>query len=84
MVQMESANLVAEVLTGIKETEISKSLDGLTPDQLDALMKYIYCGFATYENCNTYLKWHAQVVSKAGLGTIVRALAERKSVVDMN
>ena len=45
-------------------------------------MKYIYRGLATYENSNAYLIWHEKTLAKAGLGSIVRAMAEKKSVLD--
>lgn len=78
----ESADLVGEVLLGIKDADIAKCINGLTPDQLDTLMKYIYRGLSTYNNSNTYLKWHEHVRAKGGLGTIIRCLAERRSILD--
>jgi hypothetical protein len=38
-------------------------------------------GMANAENSTSLLKWHALLVEKAGLGCIIRAFAERKTVV---
>merc|ERR1712137_284652 len=81
-VKNRSADLVGEVLLAVKDADIKKCIDGLSPDQVDTLMKYIYRGLATYNNSNTYLKWHEQVRAKGGLGCIIRCLAERRSVLD--
>mmetsp|Transcript_25013 Transcript_25013/g.42768 ORF Transcript_25013/g.42768 Transcript_25013/m.42768 type:complete len:136 (-) Transcript_25013:127-534(-) len=83
-VKNDSADLVGEVLLQVKDAQIKQCVENLTPEQVDTLMKYIYKGLATYNNCNTYLKWHEQVKAVGGLGCIVRCLAERKSVLDTN
>ena len=69
-------------MNAIKDADIPKAINGLTPDQVDTLMKYLYRGLATYNNSNTYLKWHEAVFKKGGHGSIIRALSERRSVVD--
>jgi len=81
-VKSESADLVGEVLEAIKDGDIKSSVDALTVEQLDSLMKYIYRGLATCNRSNAYLKWHEQALARGGLGSIVRCLAERKTVVD--
>jgi len=44
------------------------------------LMKYIYRGLEDGENSTALLKWHSAVAEKGGLGCIVRALAERRTI----
>mmetsp|Transcript_1555 Transcript_1555/g.5483 ORF Transcript_1555/g.5483 Transcript_1555/m.5483 type:complete len:141 (-) Transcript_1555:117-539(-) len=81
-VKADSTELVSSVLLAIKPADIGKNLDSLSELQLDTLVKYIYRGLATYENSNAYLIWHEKAVAKAGLGSIVRAMAEKKSILD--
>lgn len=71
---------VVSVLTAVKEADINKNVDALNPDELDVLMKYIYKGLEDGENSNSLLKWHAAATAKGGLGSIVRTLAERRTV----
>jgi len=72
--------LVTSVLVSIKEADMKKNIDSLNEDDLDVLMKYIYRGLEDGENSTALLKWHAAVSEKGGLGCIVRALAERRTI----
>jgi len=81
-IKIASADVVGEVLDAIKDADIAKSIQNLTPDQVDSLMKYLYRGLATCNKSNTYLKWHEAVYKRGGHGCIIRCLAERKTVVD--
>jgi len=74
------SRVVISVLTAVKEADINKNIDSLNPDELDVLMKFIYKGLEDGENSTSLLKWHAAATAKGGLGSIVRALAERKTV----
>jgi len=76
----DSAALVTSVLIAIKEAEMKKIIDSLASDDLDILMKYVYAGLADGENSTALLKWHAAVAERGGLGCIVRALAERRTI----
>jgi len=76
----QNATLVLNVLTQIKEKDVEASVNALNADQLDVLMKYIYRGLSSGEQAPALLKWHESVLKKSGLGTIVRALTERKTV----
>ncbi|KAL9656264.1 hypothetical protein ABK040_007878 [Willaertia magna] len=77
----KSADVVAVVLTNIKETDISKVVDSLDHDELDVLMKYIYRVLETGEyESKTIFKWHEKVLEKGGMGSIVRVLTERKTL----
>jgi len=75
-----SAALVTTVLLAIKEADMKKQIESLSPDDLDVLMKYIYKGLEDGENSNALLKWHAAVSERGGLGCIVRAIAERRTI----
>ena len=65
-----------------KDTEMPTIIDALDQDARDALMKYLYKGLGVADNSGQLLKWHAQLTSKAGLGCIVRALTDRKTVLE--
>ena len=43
-------------------------------------MKYVYRALQEGAYCGPMLKWHAHVVEVAGLGPIVRAQTDRKTV----
>lgn len=68
------------VLSTISESEIAGLLKDLDLDTCDVLMKYVYKLMAKSSNCATMLKIHAQLVDKAGLGSIVRVMTDRKQV----
>jgi hypothetical protein len=55
-------------------------LDELDPDSLDILMKYIYRFMGKSTNCGSMLKIHSLLSDKAGMGSIVRTLTDRKIV----
>ena len=57
--------MVLDVLTRFRATEVDKAVKGLTPDQVDTLMKYIYRGFQepTENSCGILLVWHEKVIS---------------------
>ncbi|CDW53922.1 Ribosomal L13 and P16-Arc domain containing prote in [Trichuris trichiura] len=78
-VKDRSTQTVVRVLCSIKQADIEAAVDHLDPAQLDLLMKYIYKGFeAPHEGSSTVLlAWHRVVVKKAGIGCVVRVLADR-------
>jgi len=80
-VKDQSAEIVVAALNATKDADLKGILDSLNEDQLDLLMKYVYRGMANADNSTQLLKVHAQIVEKAGLGCIIRAFAERKTVV---
>jgi hypothetical protein len=55
-------------------------VDELDPASADVLTKYIYRLLAGGANSASLLKWHAKLTDKAGLGSLVRALTDRKAV----
>eukprot|EP01033_Poteriospumella_lacustris_P005400 gene5402-3845_t len=76
----QNAGIVERVLIAVTESEIPAVLANLSPEALDILMKYIYKLMAKASNSGFLLKVHAQVLDKAGQGSIVRALTDRKTV----
>jgi actin related protein 2/3 complex subunit 5 len=68
------------VLSQVSESEIPALLDALDLDSCDVLMKYVYKLMGKCSNCALMLKLHAQLVEKAGLGSIVRVMTDRKQV----
>ena len=68
------------VLSTISEAEIPVLLKGLDLEACDVLMKYVYKLMGKSSNCALMLKLHAQLVEKAGLGSIVRVMTDRKQV----
>jgi len=75
-----NADVMMKLLTSVKEPGVKAIVDGLDEDQVDVLMKYIYRLLATGENSNILLKWHECAFEKGGLGCIVRAISERRTV----
>ena len=55
------------------------NLDGFAADNL---IKYLYRGLRRPENSNLFLKWHGAVVRRAGQGCLIRAIAERKNLIN--
>lgn len=76
-----AAEIVLRAITSHKNSQIQASVDQLSPEELDILMKYIYKGFSLNQDSNTcasLLQWHDKVHTKAGSGAIVRVLADRE------
>lgn len=49
------------VLTHVKEDQIESHVNGLSPDELDILVKYVYKGLGIPRNNGPLFKWHAKV-----------------------
>ena len=64
----------------LQDAEISEAIEHLDPDACDILMKYVYKFMARSQNCALMLKVHAQITEKAGPGSIMRVLTDRKQV----
>lgn len=69
-----------KALSAISDSEVSGLIDGLSLEECDLLMKYVYKMMSVKSSCSTMLKMHAKLVEKAGLGSIVRAMTDRKQV----
>jgi actin related protein 2/3 complex subunit 5 len=76
----ENAAIVERVLSNVSESDIPSLIANLSPETLDILMKYIYKLMEKASNCSLLLKLHAQVLDKAGHGSIIRVLTDRKTV----
>mmetsp|Transcript_16757 Transcript_16757/g.29651 ORF Transcript_16757/g.29651 Transcript_16757/m.29651 type:complete len:126 (-) Transcript_16757:269-646(-) len=79
-----NAETVFKAVSSIPDSEIEKTVMSLhssgNSDFCDNLVKYIYKGLAKGMYCGTMLKWHAVTVKVAGMGPIVRAMTDRKTV----
>ncbi|KAJ2864034.1 arp2/3 complex subunit [Coemansia erecta] len=80
--QSANALLVAEVLMATRTQEVNNVVASLSEDYRDVLLKYIYHGLAhpAEFNCGVLLSWHERVVEAGGLGSIVRVMADRKTI----
>ncbi|GAM20260.1 hypothetical protein SAMD00019534_034350 [Acytostelium subglobosum LB1] len=77
----QNATAVIGVLSAIKEKDVDGCVNQLDDDQLDILMKYIYRGLATGDNNSAiFFKWYEATLKKSGMGCVVRAISERKTV----
>ena len=76
----KNAVIVLKVIAAVEDRQIDEVLGALSPDACDVLMKYIYKGLESPEQSSQLLKWHAKLLDKAGLGSIVRVMADRKTV----
>ena len=73
---------ILQIIASVKTNEVDKIVDSLTEDELDVMMKYIYKAFEhpSAANCANLLVWHDKVFNKAGVGSIVRVLTDKKRV----
>jgi len=76
----DNAEVMMKLLTSVKEPAVKPIVASLDQDQVDYLMKYIYRLLGTGENCTILLKWHESAFEAGGLGCIVRAICERRTV----
>jgi hypothetical protein len=75
--------IVEKVIASITDSEVQSLVDALNQEALDVLMKYLYRIMGKIDKSINYallLRMHALVSEKAGIGTIVRSLTERKLV----
>ncbi|CAI4225837.1 unnamed protein product [Auanema sp. JU1783] len=81
MEQKEKAvRLVAKVVGSFKSSEVEAVVKTLNDDEADVLMKYIFKAMEIVPDsalCQTLLTWHAQMVSRFGLGSIIRVFSDR-------
>ena len=80
--QERNFQIVLDVLTRFRSSDVEKAVNSLSSDEVDILMKYIYRGFAnpTENSCGILLVWHEKAVAVGGMGTIVRVMTDRKTV----
>ena len=80
MLQELNTSIVESVLIALSESEIPALIQKLDLESCDVLMKYVYKFMGRTSNCGLMLKLHAQLVEKAGLGSIMRVMCDRKQV----
>lgn len=75
-------DIVLDVLTRFRQSEVEEAVKKLDSEQVDILMKYIYRGFAepTENSCGILLVWHQHAVAVGGIGSIIRVMTSRKTV----
>ncbi|KAI9140873.1 actin-related protein 2/3 complex subunit 5 [Paraphysoderma sedebokerense] len=78
----KNTRTVIDALSAAKSADIPSIIKKLSVEQCDVLMKYLYKGFATPEVFNTgvLLAWHEKLTEVAGVGSIVRVMADRRTV----
>jgi actin related protein 2/3 complex, subunit 5 len=64
------------------EADIAPAIQSLSLEQCDVLMKYIYKLMENEKSpiASLLLKLHAQLLEKAGVGSIMRVLVDRKTL----
>ncbi|KAK9894852.1 actin-related protein ARPC5 [Cystobasidium minutum MCA 4210] len=74
---------VLSVLNSTRSADIPKVLSALDAASQDNLMKYIYKGMAQIDensHCAVLLNWHEKLTEVAGVGCIVRTMADHRTV----
>nr|CAH7723879.1 unnamed protein product [Callosobruchus chinensis] len=81
-IKENALTLALKVILSIKTSQIDDILNGLDSELLDTLMKYIYKGFEypSEGSSGHLLLWHEKIYNIAGVGCIVRVLADRRRV----
>ena len=72
--------MVEKVIATLNENDIPTIVAALDLETCDVLMKYIYRLMGKASNCGIVLKLHAQISDKAGIGSIIRVITDRKQV----
>jgi ARP2/3 complex 16 kDa subunit (p16-Arc) len=72
--------VVDRVLSTLVEADLAAVIEALDIEACDILMKYVFRFMSKFTNCPLMLKLHSLLVEKAGVGSIVRALTDRKTV----
>lgn len=68
------------MLLTLQDAEITEAIAQLDMDSCDILMKYVFKFMDRAQHCSLMLKLHAQISEKAGPGSIMRVLTDRKQV----
>jgi len=77
-VRRRSAKIVVKAIGSVPKKDVAEVIDGLSGEEQDALMRYLYRGLADREACSQLLEWHGALTEKAGMGCVMRALADRR------
>lgn len=76
----KNAAILETILASLNDSEIKAAVEALDLDSCDVLMKYVYRFMGKAASCGTMLKLHALLSEKAGVGSIIRVLTDRKQV----
>lgn len=76
---------VLEVLATIRSSAITSTVQALSPEQRDTLIKYIYKGMGSplgqgHGNGGILLTWFEKTVEVTGQGSIIRYMSDRRTV----
>lgn len=73
-------DLMLQLLLSVKSSEMDRVIEGLEPELIDRLMKYIYRGFETPSEGSSghLLIWHDKVFAVGGVGSVVRVITDKK------
>ncbi|KAK8923540.1 Actin-related protein 2/3 complex subunit 5A [Platanthera zijinensis] len=79
----KSANWIVVHRAMMAIRDVDGMLSSLDPEYYDILMKYLYRGLATGDRptCDQCLRIHEKLTEKAGLGCILRSLADTVNTV---
>ena len=75
-----NAAVIDHVLSRFQDADIPIAIESLNLEMCDILMKYVYKFMGRAQNCALMLKLHSQLESKAGTGSIMRVLTDRKTI----
>ena len=75
-----NAAVIDSVLSKFQEADIPSVIESLSLEMCDLLMKYVYKFMGRAQNCQLLLKIHAQLETKAGPGSILRVMTDRKTI----
>lgn len=75
-----NAAVVDHVLSKFQDADVSVAIEALSLETCDVLMKYVYKFMGRTQNCALMLKLHAQLEAKAGSGSIMRVLTDRRTI----
>ncbi|KAI3652418.1 hypothetical protein MP228_002743 [Amoeboaphelidium protococcarum] len=80
--KLKHTQTVMDILSAVKATDIPNILKGLSQDDVDTLMKYVYRGMEYPDKFNpqTLLSWHEKTFEVGGVGCIVRVMTDRRTV----
>jgi len=80
--QAKNFDIVETALLAARTDEaISGVVAALSEDECDLLMKFIYRGLESGTRSAAFLKWHAITLEKAGKGSIMRVITDKRQAV---
>ncbi|KAL7411697.1 actin-related protein 2/3 complex subunit 5 [Mrakia frigida] len=72
------------ILNSTKSSDVANIVKGLTQQEQDGLMKFVYKGMEKPEllevNPSVLLTWHEKLTEVAGVGCIVRVMTDRRTI----